>query len=106
MEAEEVLTGGNVADRVVKIGATVRKPALDHTAGVEAVLDHLAVAPCSGDLVFSEMSEYLGDGPLTGCGSGSEPVYGNVVDEFGQESGGLRLGGKWVFALRLFADAG
>ncbi len=39
---EEVLTGGNVADRVVRIGATVRKPALVQTAGVEAVLTHLA----------------------------------------------------------------
>lgn len=48
MEAEEVLTGGNVADRVVKIGATVRKPALDHTAGVEAVLDHLAAKRFEG----------------------------------------------------------
>ncbi|MFD3404873.1 phosphotransferase enzyme family protein [Kribbella sp. NPDC058693] len=42
MEREEVLTGGNVADRVVRIGATVRKPALPQTPGVEAVLEHLA----------------------------------------------------------------
>jgi Ser/Thr protein kinase RdoA (MazF antagonist) len=42
MDAEEVLTGGNVADRVVRIGTTVRKPALAQTAGVEAVLTHLA----------------------------------------------------------------
>ncbi|TCC23327.1 aminoglycoside phosphotransferase family protein [Kribbella sindirgiensis] len=42
VEAEEVLTGGNVSDRVVRVGATVRKPALVQTAGVEAVLTHLA----------------------------------------------------------------
>ncbi|NUR94891.1 MAG: aminoglycoside phosphotransferase, partial [Kribbellaceae bacterium] len=41
MDDEEVLTGGNVADIVVRIGSTVRKPALAHTAGVEAVLEHL-----------------------------------------------------------------
>ncbi|MEU8222653.1 phosphotransferase [Kribbella sp. NPDC048915] len=45
---EEVLTGGNVADRVVRVGATVRKPALEHTAGVEAVLEHLAAAQFDG----------------------------------------------------------
>lgn len=39
VETEEELTGGNVADRVVRIGSTVRKPALAHTAGVEAVLE-------------------------------------------------------------------
>jgi Ser/Thr protein kinase RdoA (MazF antagonist) len=42
VDDEEVLTGGNVADRVVRIGTTVRKPALAHAAGVEAVLTHLA----------------------------------------------------------------
>ncbi|HZX09181.1 MAG TPA: aminoglycoside phosphotransferase family protein, partial [Kribbella sp.] len=42
---EEELTGGNVADRVVRIGGTVRKPALAHTAGVEAVLIHLDGKP-------------------------------------------------------------
>jgi hypothetical protein len=42
VDAEELLTGGNVADRVVRIGSTVRKPALAHTAGVEAMLEHLA----------------------------------------------------------------
>jgi Ser/Thr protein kinase RdoA (MazF antagonist) len=45
MDVEEELTGGNVADRVVRIGATVRKPALAHTAGVEAVLEHLDGKP-------------------------------------------------------------
>jgi Ser/Thr protein kinase RdoA (MazF antagonist) len=39
---EEVLTGGNVAAEVVRVGGTVRKPATAATAGVEAVLDHLA----------------------------------------------------------------
>ncbi|MFB6725035.1 phosphotransferase enzyme family protein [Kribbella sp. NPDC056345] len=42
MEFEEVLTGGNVAAEVVRIGSTVRKPSLPQTAGVEAVLNHLA----------------------------------------------------------------
>ena len=45
MDVEEELTGGNVADRVVRIGETVRKPALAHTAGVEAVLAHLEDKP-------------------------------------------------------------
>jgi hypothetical protein len=39
---EEILTGGNVAAELVRIGSTVRKPALPHTLGVEAVLKHLA----------------------------------------------------------------
>ncbi|GAA1710854.1 aminoglycoside phosphotransferase family protein [Kribbella yunnanensis] len=42
MEFEEVLTGGNVAAEVIRIGETVRKPALPQTAGVEAALNHLA----------------------------------------------------------------
>jgi Ser/Thr protein kinase RdoA (MazF antagonist) len=42
VESEEVLTGGNVAAEVVRVGETVRKPALAQTAGVEAVLEHLA----------------------------------------------------------------
>ncbi|MEV8377143.1 phosphotransferase [Kribbella sp. NPDC056861] len=42
MEPEEFLTGGNVAAEVVRVGSTVRKPALAQTAGVEAVLGHLA----------------------------------------------------------------
>ncbi|MFI5710585.1 phosphotransferase [Kribbella sp. NPDC051620] len=42
MESEEVLTGGNVAAEVVRVGATVRKPSLAQTVGVEAVLTHLA----------------------------------------------------------------
>ncbi|HEX4703845.1 MAG TPA: phosphotransferase [Pseudonocardiaceae bacterium] len=39
---EQVLTGGNVADRVVRIGDTVRKPATDATPAVAALLRHLA----------------------------------------------------------------
>jgi len=42
MRSEEILTGGNVAAQVVRIGSTVRKPATAHTPGVEAVLAHLA----------------------------------------------------------------
>jgi Ser/Thr protein kinase RdoA (MazF antagonist) len=39
---EEVLTGGNVADTVVRVGATVRKPATPSTPAVEALLEYLA----------------------------------------------------------------
>ena len=45
---EEELTGGNVAGRVVRIGATVRKPVTESTPGVHAVLDHLAAAGFDG----------------------------------------------------------
>ncbi|MGC4937647.1 phosphotransferase enzyme family protein [Kribbella sp. DT2] len=38
---EEPLTGGNVADAVVRVGTTVRKPITPATAAVEAVLTHL-----------------------------------------------------------------
>lgn len=40
-----MLTGGNVADLVVRVGSTVRKPALAQAAGVQAVLEHLAERP-------------------------------------------------------------
>jgi len=39
VEDEEVLTGGNVAAQVVRVGATVRKSVVAQTAGVEAVLE-------------------------------------------------------------------
>jgi Ser/Thr protein kinase RdoA (MazF antagonist) len=39
---EHPLTGGNVAGAVVRVGATVRKPAGAATPAVEALLDHLA----------------------------------------------------------------
>ncbi|MEI8408094.1 MULTISPECIES: phosphotransferase enzyme family protein [unclassified Kribbella] len=42
MHDEEILTGGNVAAEVVRIGSTVRKPALPQTPGIEAILEHLA----------------------------------------------------------------
>jgi Ser/Thr protein kinase RdoA (MazF antagonist) len=38
---EHVLTGGNVADRVVRVGDTVRKPATDASPAVAALLRHL-----------------------------------------------------------------
>lgn len=41
MCSEELLDGGNVAGRVVRIGATVRKPANPATAAVDALLTHL-----------------------------------------------------------------
>ena len=40
-DQEERLFGGNVADAVVRIGATVRKPATEATSSVEALLEHL-----------------------------------------------------------------
>jgi Phosphotransferase enzyme family len=45
---EELLTGGNVAGRVVRIGATVRKPAGPATPAVSALLGHLAAAGFDG----------------------------------------------------------
>lgn len=42
--SEEVLSGGNVADIVVRVGATVRKPATPATPAVEALLTHLRAA--------------------------------------------------------------
>jgi Ser/Thr protein kinase RdoA (MazF antagonist) len=46
--AEQVLTGGNVADSVVRVGATVRKPATPATPAVEALLRHLHAAGFAG----------------------------------------------------------
>ena len=40
-DSEELLKGGNVADRVVRIGATVRKPVTPASTNVEALLTHL-----------------------------------------------------------------
>jgi Ser/Thr protein kinase RdoA (MazF antagonist) len=45
---EHVLEGGNVAEVVVRVGSTVRKPASDTTAAVEALLDHFAEVGFSG----------------------------------------------------------
>jgi Ser/Thr protein kinase RdoA (MazF antagonist) len=39
---EHILTGGNVADAVVRVGATVRKPVVESTPAVESLLRHLA----------------------------------------------------------------
>jgi len=40
-EPEEILTGGNVADEVVRLGTTVRKPATKATPAVHSFLKHL-----------------------------------------------------------------
>lgn len=48
VESEEILTGGNVAAQVVRVGSTVRKPATAQTPAVEAVLTHLADNGFSG----------------------------------------------------------
>jgi Ser/Thr protein kinase RdoA (MazF antagonist) len=42
------LAGGNVADRVVRIGATVRKPVVPATPAVEALLEHLRISAFDG----------------------------------------------------------
>jgi Ser/Thr protein kinase RdoA (MazF antagonist) len=47
-EQEQVLEGGNVAAAVVRVGATVRKPAGPWTAAVEAFLAHLSAAGFTG----------------------------------------------------------
>ncbi len=47
-DQEQLLSGGNVADRVVRIGDTVRKPATSATTSVEAFLEHLHHAGFSG----------------------------------------------------------
>jgi Ser/Thr protein kinase RdoA (MazF antagonist) len=45
---EHVLEGGNVAETVVRVGSTVRKPATVSTAAVEALLDHFTDVGFSG----------------------------------------------------------
>ena len=45
---EHILEGGNVAETVVRVGSTVRKPATVSTAAVEALLDHFAEVGFSG----------------------------------------------------------
>jgi hypothetical protein len=40
-DLEERLYGGNVADSVVRVGATVRKPVTSAIRGGEALLEHL-----------------------------------------------------------------
>ncbi len=46
-EREQVLVGGNVADAVVRIGSTVRKPVTAATPAVEATLRHLMAVGCT-----------------------------------------------------------
>lgn len=45
---EQPLTGGNVADSVVRVGGTVRKPATAATPAVHALLRHLHAAGFAG----------------------------------------------------------
>jgi hypothetical protein len=45
---EHVLEGGNVAETVVRVGLTVRKPATASTAAVEGLLDHFTDVGFSG----------------------------------------------------------
>lgn len=53
-EEEHPLTGGNVADGVVRVGRTVRKPATAATPAVAALLTHLA------DVGFEGSPRHLG----------------------------------------------
>jgi Ser/Thr protein kinase RdoA (MazF antagonist) len=48
MDAEEALAGGNVAAAVMRVGATVRKPATAATPAVQALLHHLAAVGFDG----------------------------------------------------------
>ena len=54
---EQILTGGNVADAVVRVGDTVRKPVTAATPGVAAVLEHLAAAGCAAAPRFLGLDE-------------------------------------------------
>jgi Ser/Thr protein kinase RdoA (MazF antagonist) len=45
---EQVLAGGNVAEQVVRVGETVRKPLTRATPAVHALLDHLAAIGFEG----------------------------------------------------------
>jgi hypothetical protein len=47
-EPEEMLTGGNVADEVVRVGMTVRKPATKSTPAVHSFLKHLSLTGYTG----------------------------------------------------------
>jgi Ser/Thr protein kinase RdoA (MazF antagonist) len=48
MSGEEVLAGGNVAESVMRVGGTVRKPATASTPAVHALLAHLERAGFAG----------------------------------------------------------
>ena len=67
---EHVLEGGNVAEAVVRVGSTVRKPTTVSTAAVEALLDHFA------EVGFSGAPLSLGRPYVSGSGeaSGSEQI--------------------------------
>ncbi len=63
---EEVLAGGNVADQVVKIGATVRKPSTPATESVTSFLEYLnragfqsAPRPLGRDEKGRQILEYI-----------------------------------------------
>jgi Phosphotransferase enzyme family len=47
-DGEEILHGGNVSGRVVRIGETVRKPATQATPGVDMFLQHLEASGFRG----------------------------------------------------------
>lgn len=48
VDHEEVLTGGNVAAEVVRVGQTVHKPATTATPAVAALLQHLKASGFDG----------------------------------------------------------
>ena len=59
---EHILVGGNVAETVVRIGSTVRKPATAAKPAVEAPLNHFADVGFSGaprSLGRDEMGRYI-----------------------------------------------
>lgn len=85
-EASEIpLTGGNVSASVVRVGATVRKPATESSAAVEALLEHLASAGFEGapralgrDEAGRTVVEYVPGTPADSMPPMTEPELGRV----------------------------
>ncbi len=83
----QVLTGGNVAAGVLRIGATVRKPATLATPAVESLLDHLAAVGFAGaprtlgrDELGRHVLEYV-PGEMAGS---LPPLTGNDLRRLGR----------------------
>lgn len=73
---EYVLGGGNVSGRVVRVGASVRKPANPATAAVEALLGHLRSAGFSGAPLAGRLPLAV---PLARLGTRRTLVRGNLT---------------------------
>jgi len=84
-DAEIPLTGGNVSLSVVRVGTTVRKPANESSAAVEALLEHLASAGFEGapralgrDERGRMVLEYVPGTPADAMPPMTEPELGRV----------------------------